>query len=183
MSRAEEIRKRAEAARIIVTCSSGNEYVIGKASLRDCILVGELAASTRLVEDAVIDRPEDRVSDEVKAKAEASKPDWLKSHEVRSEIKKALGQVMGVLELIARYVYDPKIIPDSQPIKDPEHQVHESWVVGDIPELVRYISDYSAGTEVEKLKPFPGRRVDSDSGPGGEAVRTETVEPSQSPAR
>lgn len=185
MSRAATIRKRAEAQHIVVTCSSGNEYEIGKASLPAMAMVGELAIPKKLA-DAAIAQPTVEDSPDVaeaKAKAEAGKPDWMRTPALRAEVEQAMGQILGLSEFIRRYVYDPVILPDSEPITDPEAQVHESDITEDVQEITSYISDYSGGAEVADLKPFPGRRVGSGDRPAGEAVRAEAVEPDGAPAQ
>ena len=70
MSRASRIRARAEKQRIIVTCTSGNEYLIGKASLRDMALIGELSIPKKLADMAVGSlEPEQVTAKEAQAKA------------------------------------------------------------------------------------------------------------------
>lgn len=179
MSRASKIRQRAESQRIIVTCSSGNEYEIKKASLRDMALIGELSLPQRVLAGATgqEQKPvEDEAVREAKAKAEANRPAWARAAEAearQSEAGRAIMQTLALADYLRRYVVDPEIVPDGEPIMDEEMQVHESDIAEDVTEIVGYITQHSGGAEVEKLEPFPGRRLGTDSGPDGEAVRAE----------
>lgn len=140
--------------------------------------IGELSLPQELVDAALgTKEPEDPPDvAAAKAKAEANMPAWLREPEKRAEVARAMAQIGGLADYVRFHVYDPVILPDSEPITDPESQVHEADIHEDITELAGYISQYSGGTEVADLKPFPGRRVGDSARSGSETVRTEAVE-------